>query len=414
MAVIQKDVSQIAEAEKKEILRQAERLIASRHFSGSKRYPAFLRFVVQEALDGRQETLKERTLGIAIFEREPSFDTSADSIVRVTAAEVRKRIAQYYQDDGHETEMRIELPPGSYVPHFRVPGSPLVAPGPRPPIAEATRPASATSLPVDQIQRPTSRFKTAAILVSAVLVVGALVAFGLNRWAHSDRTPTILASFWNSQQPVMICIGSPALSVNQPGAEKPGIAAALGPPTTNNTLVPLSDAITLGQFQAILHARRKQYRVLLARQANLDDLRSGPTILIAGLDNPWTMRLTSRFRYQFRGSESTQGAIVDTKSNAASQWNVSFLVPYSDRTQDYAIVAQTHDDTIGQPLLIASGVGPNGTRAVGEFLTNEDDLASLKKLAPAGWRGENFEVVLATQVIQGNSGPPRVLAAEFW
>jgi len=99
----------------------------------------------------------------------------------------------------------------------------------------------------------------------------------------------------------MICIGAPTLSVNQPGADMPGVAAALGPPTTNNTLVPLSDAITLGQFQAILHERRKQYRILLAHQANLDDLRSGPTILIAGLDNPWTMRLSSKLRYQFRG-----------------------------------------------------------------------------------------------------------------
>jgi hypothetical protein len=252
------------------------------------------------------------------------------------------------------------------------------------------------------------------IFVSVILVVGALVAFAWNRWARSDRTQTIFTSFWNSQQPVMICIGAPTLSVNQPGADMPGVAAALGPPTTNNTLVPLSDAITLGQFQAILHERRKQYRILLAHQANLDDLRSGPTILIAGLDNPWTMRLSSKLRYQFRGSESTGGAIIDTKSNAPSPWNVSFLVPYSDRTQDYAIIALTHDDTIGQPLLIASGVGPNGTRAVGEFLTSEDDLASLKKLAPPGWHGENFEVVLATQVIQGHSGPPRVLTAEFW
>jgi hypothetical protein len=267
---------------------------------------------------------------------------------------------------------------------------------------------------VVQPQRPFSRFRKAIIFVLTILVVGTVVAVALNRWAHFERTETVFASFWSGQQPVMICIGAPTLTVSQPGADKPGVAAALGPPTTNNTLVPLSDAVTLGQFQAILHARRKQYRILLAHQANLDDLRSGPTILIAGLDNPWTMRLSSKLRYQFRGSESTGGSVVDTKSNAPSQWNVSFLVPYSDRTQDYAIIAMTHDDTIGQPLLIASGVGPNGTRAVGEFLTNEDDLASLKKLAPRGWRGENFEAVLATQVIEGNSGPPRVLAAEFW
>jgi hypothetical protein len=152
----------------------------------------------------------------------------------------------------------------------------------------------------------------------------------------------------------------------------------------------------------------------LARRATLYDLRSGPAILIGALDNPWTLRVTAKLRFQFRGSESSAGEIIDTWSKVSPQWNVDFRVPYSDRTQDYAIVALTHDDTTGQPLLIAAGTGPNGTRAAGEFLTSSDDLASIKKLAPAGWHGENFEIVLATQVIQGNSGLPRVQATQFW
>src|SRR6202789_1086502 len=101
-----------------ELLEQLERIVDSKHFRNSKRYPSFLRFVVEQTLAGKTEELKERTLGTDVFGRRNDYDTNADPIVRVTAGEIRKRIAQYYQEPGHENELRIDLPLGSYVPHF--------------------------------------------------------------------------------------------------------------------------------------------------------------------------------------------------------------------------------------------------------------------------------------------------------
>jgi hypothetical protein len=100
------------DAEKEALLEQLERLLENQHFHKSKRFPAFLRFVVAEALSGRSEGLKERTLGIEVFGKDPNYDTTEDPIVRVTAGEIRKRIAQYYQEPGHEKEIRLLLPPG--------------------------------------------------------------------------------------------------------------------------------------------------------------------------------------------------------------------------------------------------------------------------------------------------------------
>src|ERR1700734_1333093 len=94
------------EAEKDDILRQLDRLLDNPHFSHSKRFPSFLRFIVTEEIEGRGDQLKERTLGIEVFGRDPSYDTTSDPIVRVTAAEIRKRIAQYYQESGHTDELR--------------------------------------------------------------------------------------------------------------------------------------------------------------------------------------------------------------------------------------------------------------------------------------------------------------------
>src|SRR5258705_12663937 len=96
-----------------DLLEQLERIVRSKHFRNSKRYPTFLRFVVEQTLLGKTEGLKERTLGVDVFARPNHYDTNEDPIVRVTAGELRKRIAQYYQEAGHEEELRIYFPIGS-------------------------------------------------------------------------------------------------------------------------------------------------------------------------------------------------------------------------------------------------------------------------------------------------------------
>src|SRR5271156_2943483 len=114
----------LSEKEKSAIHEQMERLLTNSHFSHSRRFPSFLRYVVGQTLSGREKTLKERTLGVEIFSRRADYDTASDPIVRVTAAEIRKRIAQYYQDPGHEQELRVSLPAGSYIPQFHWPSQP--------------------------------------------------------------------------------------------------------------------------------------------------------------------------------------------------------------------------------------------------------------------------------------------------
>src|ERR1700719_2992921 len=116
------------EEDKAAVVQQLERLLQNPHFHKSKRFPVFLKFVVNEALAGRADNLKERTLGIEVFGKDPNYDTNEDPIVRVTAGEIRKRIAQYYQEPGHEHEIRLLLPPGSYVPQFCFPDAANVIP----------------------------------------------------------------------------------------------------------------------------------------------------------------------------------------------------------------------------------------------------------------------------------------------
>src|SRR5262245_60389409 len=102
-------------------LAQLARILESPQFRSSKRCSLFLRYVVEKASERRLEGLKERTLGAEVFGRSPQYDTNQDPVVRTAAGEVRKRLAQYYLEPGHEDELRISLPAGSYVPEAHSP-----------------------------------------------------------------------------------------------------------------------------------------------------------------------------------------------------------------------------------------------------------------------------------------------------
>jgi hypothetical protein len=87
-------------------------------FRASKQSQHLLQYLVVQTMEGHDEMLKERIVGANVFGRKADYDTGADPIVRVRAADLRKRLAQYYNGDGAKTDIRIEMAPGSYRPVF--------------------------------------------------------------------------------------------------------------------------------------------------------------------------------------------------------------------------------------------------------------------------------------------------------
>jgi adenylate cyclase len=98
---------------------ELERLLASADFDGTPRSRAFLRFVVEETLTGRQDGLSQASLATVVFGRRPDFDPTIDPIVRIQAGRLRRSLERYYLLDGRRDPVRIELPRGSYVPRLR-------------------------------------------------------------------------------------------------------------------------------------------------------------------------------------------------------------------------------------------------------------------------------------------------------
>jgi len=93
-------------------------VLSSHAFAGSKRTQDFLHLIVGHALEGEFDSLRERMIGAEMFGRPIDYDTGSDSVVRVKATDVRKKLAQFYNEAKEKPAVRIELPTGSYVPRF--------------------------------------------------------------------------------------------------------------------------------------------------------------------------------------------------------------------------------------------------------------------------------------------------------
>ncbi|MCL6463827.1 MAG: hypothetical protein K6T49_04825 [Acidobacterium ailaaui] len=397
------------EAEKRAVLEQVERLLASPYFSHSRRFPTFLRFVTQQTLAGETELLKERTLGIEIFGRAPDYDTSSDPIVRVTAAEIRKRIAQYYQEPGHEEEVRVLLPAGSYVPQFQWVQKTGEAQHTEPERHDAPA-AEGQASPERRDVRQVSRWTAGIVLASLLAFAAGLL------WRAEQHSP--LDVFWgpvlHSQDPVLLCIAdqNQYSVIALRDATDPSRQSLL---KDNLSAVVMDDVSAIVKIAGLMQANGRKYSLKGEGTTELSDLRNGPTVFIGAFDNAWTLRLTQSLRYHFgNNAEMTKFWIADAASKQPPVWLV-------DRTQqeatnnyrDYAIVARFLDTTTGKLAIVAAGIARGGTIAAGEFLTTPAYLNALAKGFSAG-SSQNMEIVLSTEIIGGQPGTPRIEAAYFW
>ena len=412
--------------QKTDVLQQLERLLENSHFSHSRRFPSFLRFIIQEELEGRGDQLKERTLGVEVFGRDPGYDTTCDPIVRVTAAEIRKRIAQFYQEPGKSEQLRITLPPGSYVPHFVWPREVPDA-TPLPPVEasvtalpstaaviEAPLPVSSADVkilsePPQTVQR-SSRW-------SLWITLGAFLALAIGLAAIWARTrPSALDRFWapvlSSTSSVVVCFPRNQVdTITLRSATAPEQQQIL---TEKTSALMLDDLQPLVSITGLLDIRHQPYQLTGEDTASLTDLRHGPTVFLGAFDNAWTLRVTRNLRYRF-GNDAAMKHFWIEDSQSPARWQIDRGQQIATNNyHDYAIVARFVDASTGRIAVVSAGIARGGTVAAGEFLTQEADMAAITAHAPKNWDGQNMEVVLSTEIIDGRSAPPKIEATYFW
>ncbi|MGA7593312.1 MAG: hypothetical protein WBW02_22590 [Candidatus Sulfotelmatobacter sp.] len=390
---------------------QLDRMVASPYFSHSKRLPSFLRFVVEHTLAGDAENLKERTLGIEIFGRDHDYDTSSDPIVRVTAAELRKRMAQYYQEPAHEDELRISLPSGSYIPEFH---GPKGGNGFGQPVAE-----SLPALSVENASPPAAHLaRHWPLTIALILIAAGAIVFGtIFFWNRTHQSG--FEQFWqpvlSSSDPALLCIADQTeySVIALRDASQPEHQFVL---KDNLTAVVIDDLSATVKVAGILQSSGKQYSLKGEEATTLEDLRRGPTIFLGAFDNAWTLRLTNPLRYHFANDGDISHLwIMDSTSPGRTNWTVDRGVQMATNNyRDYAILARFTDVNTGKVAIVVAGIGRGGTRVAGEFLTDNTDLTQLMRLAHAAGDKKNLEVVLSTQIIDGEPGSPKIEATYFW
>jgi hypothetical protein len=396
--------------------RQLELLLESPHFSHSKRFPPFLRFVVGQTLAGEADSLKERTLGIEVFGKDADYDTASDPIVRVTAAEIRKRIAQYYQDPGHQNELRITLPSGAYIPQFHWPHN-----GEE--ISQFSKAAHAAPLaaPLEFIAETSPAPSIPSSSRKLLLLAGGLallMVFAIAGWFYLNPRPTALDRFWapvlRSGEPVAVCFPLNHFDgIMLRDAANPAQQRQLKEDTS--ALV-VDDLQPLASITGLLTVHRQAYILMGDNTATLTDLRRGPAIFVGAFDNAWTLRMTRGLRYRFgNDADMTHFWIEDTQSPTHVRWSIDRgLQQATHNYRDYAIVARFLDADTGKLAVVSAGIARGGTVAAGEFLTVPGNMELIKARAPKNWDGQNMEFVLSTEIIDGRSAPPKIEAAYFW
>ncbi len=384
---------------------QLRRLLAHPLFTNSKRYPVLLAYTVGQVLDGKASELKERTIGVEAFGREPDYDVNDDPVVRTTAAEVRKRLIQYYYSPDHAGELLIELPVGSYVPCFREPAAARTGLVSGPVFGQKIE----TSPRADAGQASSQLTVRHWISIATALLFAALVGFGVGRVKFPGQQSN-LERFWEpitaTSSRVTYCLGEPAHSIAARGVTPPERTRLSGD-------LDVSDVITLARSIFPLVPRSRAFRVLAASDTGFTQLREGPFVLIGAYDNVWTMRITQDLPFGFEYDANSR-RLVDRKSAQKRVWTIQLPGLDTKLERDYAVVARIHDKVTGQPVIILAGILREGTEAAGEVVSNPMYLDALLQKAPKNWDQLNLEAVIETQVIEGHPGPPRAIAVETW
>jgi hypothetical protein len=396
-------------------------IVESPAFKGSRRSQEFLHYIVGKALDGRFDELKERTIGAELFGRSPSYDTGQDAVVRVTACDVRKRLFQFYGEIGFNSELRVDLPPGSYIPEFRcVPAAPT-------PIPEELDQSPAPG-------RPYLRYWMVYSIVPLTIVAAV--------WLWTQRGPIVQPSpkkilpwsaMFRRDLPIQIVLADPDISSMQRLLD---FSISLSD-YANRRYTPVSSlvdeterrvfqsfhganvaAVDLGialNISELALSASRHVRIHTARSLQLLDFKTDDNFILLGSprSNPWAELFSDQLDFTFVYDQALKKEVVRNKRIQPGELPV--YVPTADgwdTGQAYAIVAFVANPNQNGRVALLAGSNAEATEAAGKLSTNLDLLSRILKShgVDPGGAPQPFEVLLRVSTMAGSSNTFDVIA----
>lgn len=403
------------------VKRELDSVLSSPQFAAAKRCHDFLHFVVNSSLSGNFENLTERALGAELFGRPIDYETGSDAIVRVRANDVRRRLAEYYSERPHGSDVAISLPSGSYIPEFHwsiteeLPAAtePAVAFQPRlGGITESSRP------------EPGARNKLKWGLIAAALLVAVSGMLALR--LHHASAPDPLREFWqpmiHQHRPVIVCFGNavtfwPSLPVrlsiedgNQALLSNPG-------PLTETR----DDTVTVGNLRAamsivnLLSGYGVPNELRWPQEVQMAELNASNVIFIGAFNNPWTKSLNQGLRFSFKEIHSPSESIwwIQDRNSPNQNWSITKAFP-EQMGPEYALITRVIDPESKRVEVSVGGLTQFGNEAAGEFLSDETQMNAFARMAPKGWEYRNVQIVLGMRMDGRKIVNPRILAINVW
>lgn len=415
-----------------------------------------LQYITDHTLSGELALLRERVIGIEVFGRRPDYEPGEDPIVRIRAADLRKRLALYYQSLETVPDVRIDVPPGSYKATFTWKTSEseakLIAPQPS---TEGVSVASAQEVPAafvdspsgpravlttpknDFLGRPKSGSESSIarhiywrwIAFAMLLLAGTLIGA---RW-YRAQPERVLRTFWgpliDSSKPVLISIGSNAVyRVSDEGADTysrqnhienwgmeffpqfaPGQSfASTGLHPAETSFVALGDVASVSETVATLTRLTKNFQERFPNDISFAEVRSNPTVLIGGFNNPMTRELTRNYRFVLAARNR-----IEDQNQRGRAWVLHASTDSHD-TEDYAIVTRVLRHEEDEPLVSVAGMGQYGTLAAAEFICKPEGLHQLEGSLGKGWQRRNLQVVLHIKILDFTPVSTTIIATHTW
>jgi hypothetical protein len=432
------------------IQQHLKEILEAQSFRGSQRSAQFLRYIVEQALAGHLDSLKERLIGVELFGRLPSYDTGNDAIVRVTASDVRKRLQQYYDKCTSGSNIRIALPLGTYVPEFHYeprdlePDASNIVSGRASTQFTSTEPSSTIQAAVEASGAPSleshierisnsapfhparSRLRLTKVAIALIVLLNLLAwGYAWRRFQSRGARSNPLSAFFNSPHPIYLITSDPDIAEMQQltGTEVSvsdyanhrvfSSAIEMTPEmryfrdsfmrTDKAAAVDAQIAVHIGEL-AQAHANRIMVRT--ARSIQMSDLQSDNNFILLGSprSNPWSSLFSDQLDFEFSYDKNIGQEIIRNihpHSEEASSYIPTAMSRATGTT--YAIIALVRNFNQNARILLIAGADAEGTEAAGKIVTNGAKLAAALQHCNPSSQGtlQRFELLVKLNTMAG-------------
>jgi hypothetical protein len=381
---------------------ELKRLLQSKHFAKARKKSRFLEFICEQAFLGNAEKLNEYLVGIEIYERGADFNPQDDPIVRVQAHEIRRALKKYYEEEGKDSSLRIDLPAGHYVPVFskvnHQAATSSVSAGERPPEAPL------------RLQGPVRRNGLILGLAVGCLVLGLLLLRERFLVGHSSLNEASASGFPKSMEwfwgpflppaaPPLIVIpihpllraahegDSPATLKNSYLIDKEKLSEFRDTihfrelqgfhfVATTTDFTAVGEALGLVNFFELFAGAGQRFRVKASRLVDFEEIKRGNAILLGG-NQSWSGRV---FLYP-EGFWFHGGVISNKQPRPGEQavYRPEFDPVTNNLSRDYALVLMLPNEKKQERILLIYGIYTQGSQAAIEYVTSAGHLQKLRE-----------------------------------